>query len=370
MRTDELDFDLPPDRIATRPAEPRDAARLLVCRRDRPTGRDLEHAHVRDLPRLGVLRAGDLMIVNRTRVLPAYFEATRAGTGGRVKGLYLEAAGDRQWLVMLEAKGSLQPGERLAFPSEPSALVLAEPRGRGAWIVRVEGGRTTEDLLARIGRTPLPPYIRRMRKHLGLPEIGEQDADRYNTVYAADPGSVAAPTAGLHFTPDLLAAIETLGVRRVEVTLSVGLGTFEPVRTEILTEHRIHRERVRVPAETLAAVAETRRRGGRVMIIGTTTVRAMESVPDDAATPATPAAHAAPGGGWEGETGLFIHPGAGFAWRFTDALMTNFHLPRSTLLAMVAALPGVGLPRLLGWYRQAIEHGYRFYSYGDAMLIV
>lgn len=360
MRTDELDYDLPPDRLATTPAEPRDVARLMVCRRESD---EVAHAQVRDLPRLGVLRGGDLMIVNRTKVLPAMFEGRRSGTGGRVKGLFVDEVSPLPaWIVMLEARGSLQPGEVVALGSGIE-MRLRESRGRGTWLVNVEGelgGRSTASILDSVGQTPLPPYIRKARKAAGLPEVVEGDAERYNTIYASDPGSVAAPTAGLHFTPSVLAELETLGVRRAEVTLSVGLGTFEPVRADTLEGHAMHRERFVVPRETLRLLRETREGGGRVFVVGTTSVRALESVPEGATDAADVVA----------DTGLFIHPDAGFAFRHTDLLMTNFHLPRSTLLALVATLPGVGLPRLKHWYAQAIEHGYRFYSYGDAMLVV
>ena len=219
----------------------------------------------------------------------------------------------------------------------------------------------TWSVLDAMGVTPLPPYIRKARRLAGMAEQSAEDIERYNTVYAEAPGSVAAPTAGLHFTPELLAALDAAGVRRMAVTLHVGPGTFAPVRSERLEDHAMHAERVEVPDEVVRAMAETRSRGGRVLAVGTTTVRAIESVP---------AAAAAKGEGMLGPTDLFITPDNGFAFRFTDALMTNFHLPRSTLLAMVSALPGVGVERLLAWYREAIDEGYRFYSYGDAMLVV
>ena len=358
MHTDQLDYALPPDRIATEPAEPRDAARLMVAYR----GEDrLVHARVRDLPDLGVLRAGDLLVVNRTRVLPAYFEATRRGTGGRIRALFLEEPRPGVWSVMLESRGRLRPGEHLTLPQDAGELELLEPQGRGRWAAQVTSDLETLALLERVGSPPLPPYIRKARRHLEQAEIGQADVDRYNTVYAADAGSVAAPTAGLHFTPSLLERLETMGVRRAEVTLRVGPGTFEPIRTDTLAEHRMHAESIRVPAETVAAIRTAREEGRRIIPVGTTTVRALESLPDPLGRAAT---------GYEGDTRLFIHPDAGFRFRFTDALMTNFHLPRSTLLAMIASLPGVGLDRLKAWYQTAALEGYRFYSYGDAMLIV
>lgn len=347
MRTSALDYDLPPDRIAAAPAEPRDAARLLVVRREAGT---LAHHHVRDLPNMGLLSPGDLLVVNRTRVLPAYLRAVRTGTGGRITGLYLHTTSDGAWVMMLEARGRLQPGETLAFDTGDT-LTLTRSLGDGQW-----EGRTTADLHA-VGDTPLPPYIRKLRDKHPLPV---DDAQRYNTVYAEDAGSVAAPTAGLHFTPDLLSQIDAMGVRRAGVTLHVGVGTFLPIRSDDLAAHDMHHEHVHVPAETLCLLRETRAAGGRVVPIGTTTVRALESLPTDWQNL---------DGDYVTDTNLFIHPDAGFTFRFADSVMTNFHLPRSTLLAMIATLPGVGLDRLLTWYRTAIAEEYRFYSYGDAMWV-
>ncbi|MFW6059856.1 MAG: tRNA preQ1(34) S-adenosylmethionine ribosyltransferase-isomerase QueA [Phycisphaeraceae bacterium] len=356
MRTDVLDYDLPPDRIATRPVEPRDAARLLVA--DRATGQ-VSHHHVRDLPALGLFEPGDLVVMNRTRVIPAAFEATRRDTGGRVRGLYLHAPDAQHWRALLEARGRLQPGERLTL-DERAALTLIEPVERGEWLLRYEGDESTEALLHRIGQPPLPPYIRKSRRARHEDEVQPDDVQRYNTVYAQEPGSVAAPTAGLHFTPQLLDALARMGVRCATVTLHVSRGTFEPVRSDTLQQHRMHEEWVHVPRATIAALRETRAANRRILAVGTTTVRALESLPEPIDAIA---------GDHTAATNLFIHPEANFTFRFTDRLLTNFHLPRSTLLAMVATLPGVGLDRLKTWYRSAIDEGYRFYSYGDAMLI-
>ncbi len=376
MRTDALDFDLPDRLIATAPAEPRDSARLMVCRR----GHDaVSHHHVRDLPGLaddlGILRRGDALVVNRSRVLPAYLEGMRSRTGGRITGLYLDghaSADDAScaWSVMLEARGKLEPGETVAL-GDALMLKLMENESRGAWRVQPcdpHGEPLTLDaamgMLQTVGRPPLPPYIRKARKALGLPELNADDPTRYNTVYADAPGSVAAPTAGLHFTPGLLERVAQRGVRQLAVTLHVGVGTFLPVRSDTLEGHVMHAERYHVDGETLAALRDVKQQGGRCLVVGTTAVRTLESLPP----PEALAAHVEQG--VAGDTDLFIRPDAGFVFRYTDALLTNFHLPRSTLLALVAALPGVGLERLLGWYRHAIEAGYRFYSYGDAMLVV
>jgi S-adenosylmethionine:tRNA ribosyltransferase-isomerase len=357
MRTVELDYELPARRIATEPARPRDAARLMVVHRD--SGR-LEHHRVRDLPQLGVLRAGDLLVVNQTRVLPAYFAGTRAATGGRIRGLYLACPDHQHWLVMLESGGHLREGERITL-SAGTSLTLLEATGGGCWKAKLDSGKSTLQVLQEVGQPPLPPYIRKARRLLHEPEIRPDDSERYNTVYAQEFGSVAAPTAGLHFTPGLLEEIARSGVGRAHVTLHVGIGTFAPVRTEELAAHQMHSEQVRISATTIEAIIKTRAAGGRIIPIGTTTVRALESLPE-------PVEHCRDG--YEGATELFIMPGCGFRFRFADGLLTNFHLPRSTLLAMVAALPGVGIDNVKAWYRIAVDQGYRFYSYGDAMLIV
>ena len=359
MRTEDLDYDLPPDRIATQPAHPRDAARLMVIwRRD---GR-IAHHRVSELADLtDVLAPGDRMVFNRTRVLPARFEGSRRGTGGRVSGLYLESAGDDEWQVMLEAGGRLTVGESIDFDDE-SGIELVENLGQGRWRVSVHSPHRTLQLLERVGTTPLPPYIRNQRQKQGEPPVGENDATRYNTVFASAAGSIAAPTAGLHFTRELLGRLQARGIDRSELTLHIGAGTFMPVRTDVLEEHRMHAEWMHVPAGTLREIESTRRAGGRIVPVGTTTVRALESLPAEPLdTTADVCQH----------TELFIRPGAGAAdLRYADALLTNFHLPRSTLLALVAALPGVGLDRLKQWYAVAVDEGYRFYSYGDAMLLL
>lgn len=357
MRVQDLDYDLPPELIATQPADPRDSARLMVVHRD--SGK-VEHRRVRDLPSLGVFQPGDLMVVNQTRVLPARFEATRAKTNGKVRGLYVASPDAKHWHVMLEARGQLTIDETITL-DDRAHLTLVEPLGGGEWLARFNGDA---DVLHRLGATPLPPYIQKARKQAGQPEVTAADAERYNTIYAQQPGSVAAPTAGLHFTPDLLRSLEQAGVRRAAVTLHVGLGTFAPIRVENVDDHPIHHEWIDIPPTTIAALSEAR----TVTPIGTTTVRTLESLPPRQETTTAP-----PPNDYTAQTNLYITPGAverGFRFRFTDHLMTNFHLPRSTLLAMVAAMPDVGLDRLLDWYRLAISERYRFYSYGDAMLIV
>ncbi len=385
MLTRELEYELPIDRIAVSPADPRDAAKLMVI--DRAKDR-IMHRHVRDLPTLvrpprsatPSHEPGDLLVFNESRVIPASFSAVRAATGGRVTGLYLGQIGDDQdscWRVMLESGGKLRTAEALEL--EPrSRLELVEKRPDGSWIAALDSPDGPLAVLERIGSTPLPPYIRRRRRDLSQQEIQPLDPQRYNTVYATKPGSVAAPTAGLHFTPALLNELDHTGVCRAMVTLHIGPGTFSPVRSDRLEDHAIHREWVHIPAATIASIHRAKATGRRIIPVGTTSVRALESLPDP--LPAE--------GDFTTDTQLFIKPtghgrgpvntpdaqnmvGQGpFPFRFTDGLMTNFHLPRSTLLALVAALPGVGIDRLKTWYRIAIEQGYRFYSYGDAMLIL
>ncbi len=359
MLTSSLDFDLPDCLIARFAVEPRDAARLLVLHR--ATGA-LEHRQVRDLPDLGFLRAGDLLVVNQTKVLPARFEAVREKTGGRAEGLFLAEPALGHWRLLMQTRGSPAVGETFRLDAN-AALRLTQKIGGGEWQAQLEADAPTLAVLERAGLTPIPPYIRKARKTDGGAENRAEDPARYNTVFAKDAGSVAAPTAGLHFTPELLAKLAAMGVPCAAVTLHVGVGTFAPVKAEKLSDHNIHAERVQVSKETLQALIDTRAKGGRILVVGTTSVRCLESLPENWRD----LAHS----GYEGDTRLFIRPDdASFKFRFTDFLLTNFHLPRSTLLAMVSALPGVGLDRLLWAYREAVEKGYRFYSYGDAMVVV
>ncbi len=358
MLAKDLDYDLPPDLIATTAAEPRDNARLMVV--DRETGK-VSHRRVADLPNLGIFRAGDLMLVNRSKVLPAYYECVRSGTGGKIKGLFIGIDASCRWRTMLESRGKLEPGELIDL-DQHNQLKLIEHLGGGEWLAEFCGDDDTLSLLERIGKVPLPPYIRRARKALQQSEVNDTDMSRYNTVYAQDAGSVAAPTAGLHFTPQLLKTLQNMGIQRAEVTLHVGLGTFMPIRCDDVNAHPIHSESISIPLSAVDAIKRARSLGNAITAVGTTTVRAIESLPADLG--------AVLASGYQTSTDLYITPDNGFEFRFTDRLMTNFHLPRSTLLALVAALPGVGIDRLLGWYREAIKEGYRFYSYGDAMLIV
>jgi S-adenosylmethionine:tRNA ribosyltransferase-isomerase len=356
LATELLDFPFDERCVATEPAHPRDAARLMVINRAAGT---VEHACVRDLPRW--IGAGDALIVNRTSVLRA--RLCMDGT----EGLLLEPCPDGTWRMLIRRAKRYGPGAILPLitphgTNTGDAIELIA-RDAEAWKVRILPGAGVGEevpgdidrVIERSGWTPLPPYILKSRTTRG--EQGNDDADRaeYETVYAdaAARGSVAAPTAGLHFTDALLAQLRASGVRQESVTLHVGAGTFKPIDSANLAEHPMHAERMMVPPATMALLAERPR--PRVVAVGTTSVRALESLPADGAT-----------NGWSGSTSILIAPGHQF--RNVDAMLTNFHLPRSTLLALVGAF--VGLERLKELYADAQRDGYRFYSFGDAMLIV
>ncbi len=345
MRLSEFDYDLPPDRIAQVPAARRDGSRLLAL--DRSTGA-ARHLAFRDLP--DALRPGDLLVVNDTRVRPARLRGTKE-TGGRIEMLLLEPGdGDGVWRCLLDASRPPARGSRLVFPEGLVATV--GERSEASWTVSLEAEEgSVIAAVERAGEVPLPPYIRRSEKD---PRAAE-DRERYQTMFARETGSAAAPTAGLHFTPEVVDALERKGIALATVTLHVGIGTFLPIRTEDLDGHRMHEEAFRDPDATASAISRTRRQGGRVVAVGTTTVRTLE-------TRARNDGSVAPG---EGRSDLFIRPGHRF--RAVDGMLTNFHLPRSTLLVLVCAF--AGRERVLAAYREAIERGYRFYSYGDAMLV-
>ncbi len=347
MKTSDFYYHLPPEAVAQEPAEPRDASRLLVLRRDRP---GLEDRVFRDLP--GLLAPGDLLVVNDTRVLPWKLVGRRA-TGGRVECLILGLRG-REGEGFFRPAGKLRSGERLEMEGGALAVFMDRPLGEGRWTFRLEapGGEGVENVLDRVGRPPLPPYIKRDDQDPRL----ARDRERYQTIFARRPGAVAAPTASLHFTPRVLRALEERGVETTRVTLHVGPGTFQPVTAERLEDHEMHAEAFFLPGEAARAVAATRERGGRVVAAGTTVVRVLE-------TRALPGGRVEEGSGW---TDLFIYPG--YRFKAVDALVTNFHLPGSTLLMLVSAF--AGRERILAAYRHALEKGYRFYSYGDAMLIL
>jgi S-adenosylmethionine:tRNA ribosyltransferase-isomerase len=344
----ELDYFLPEGLIAQHPAPRREAARLLVVPRRDGALRDLAFT---DFPML--LRKGDLLVLNDTKVLPAKFVARRK-SGGRVEGLFLAEESPGVWRVLLKGAGRLC-GRTLewAHPSHGViTMALVEPLGEGAWRVALSSAQPAALVLDQAGRTPLPPYIHRS-------DAGDDldDRSRYQTVYAQVPGAVAAPTAGLHFTESLLAGLRGKGVDIETVTLHVGVGTFKPMTASRWSHHRMHGEFVDVSEKTAAAVHACRERGGRVVAVGTTTVRALESAARRGST--------ARFGAFRGVSDLFIYPP--FTFRAVDALLTNFHLPKSTLLALVAAFAGLSVVQRA--YRHAVESRYRFYSYGDAMFL-
>jgi S-adenosylmethionine:tRNA ribosyltransferase-isomerase len=339
MKLSDFDFDLPQDRIAQHPARPRDAARLLEV-----GSGALADRGVRDLPAL--LRAGDLLVSNDTRVIRAQLSGLRGAA--RIGFTLHKARGPGEWDAFARPAKKLAPGDRIAFAADFTAEVAAKGEGGEVTLRFDRSGEELMSALARHGRMPLPPYIRRPAAE------PEDDAD-YQTIFARRDGAVAAPTAGLHFTPRLLQALDEAGVRRAHVTLHVGAGTFLPVKVEDVSAHVMHREWAELPAATAAAIAETRARGGRVVAVGTTSLRTLEGV-------------AALRGGiepWSGDIDLFIRPG--FRFRAVDLLLTNFHLPKSTLFMLVSAFAGLG--RMRAAYAHAVASGYRFFSYGDACLI-
>jgi len=348
VRTDEFDYDLPREFIAQHPLPRRDESRLLVLRRADGTA---EHRCFRDV--VDYLEPGDLVVLNDTKVIPARLIGHRA-TGGRVD-VVLVAPEAALWRAILKCRGRLQPGEEISLEGGALTCVYRGRNDEGE--ARLEFPVGAEALLAtveRVGRAPLPPYIKRQPEE---DPDRQEDLQRYQTIYAQRPGAIAAPTAGLHFTPDVLERLEAKGVRRTALTLHVGLGTFKPVTAERVEDHVMHAEWFELPPEAARAIAETREAGRRVVPVGTTATRVLESVARKGAD------HLLSASGW---TDLFITPG--FEFRLTDALITNFHLPRSTLLMLVAAF--AGRERILAAYEEAKQRGYRFYSYGDAMLIL
>jgi len=344
VHTDDFDYDLPTGLIAQHPAEPRDACRLLVL--DRRSGR-VEHRTFSDLPYH--MREGDLLVVNETRVLPGRLVGAKEGTGGEAEILLLRERYTGTWECLVKPGRRLKPGAKIIFGDGLlTGLVVAQIDESGARLVQFTAhGTSFLGAVHRLGRMPLPPYI---TKPL-------EDQSQYQTVFARDERSAAAPTAGLHFTTQLLERIVDEGVRVEPIELDVGLDTFRPVSEEDPAQHRIHTEHFRVSERTAEAVNATREAGGRVIAVGTTSVRALESAFDDGAGVVR---------AMEGPTSLFILPGYQFA--VVDAIVTNFHVPRSTLMMMVSAF--AGRETIMDAYHEAMNRGYRFLSFGDAMLIV
>ena len=340
MKVDLFDFELPPERIALRPARPRDSARMLLVEGDRLSDRG-----VRDLP--GLLRSGDVLVFNDTRVIPAQLEGRR---GDASVGVTLHKRHDlRRWWAFVRNGRRVRAGDRIEF-SAGVAAVAEEKADDGSILLAFLGEEPVELLLDRAGTMPLPPYIASKRA------IDDADAADYQTMFAREDGAVAAPTASLHFTPELVAALDEAGIIRETLTLHVGAGTFLPVKADDTAEHRMHAEWGRIDAETAARLNAVRAKGGRVIAVGTTALRLLESAADTDGT-----IHP-----FAGDTAIFITPG--MPLRAVDGLMTNFHLPRSTLFMLVSAL--MGLDTMHRAYAHAIAQGYRFYSYGDSSLLL
>lgn len=348
LKLSDYDFHLPEERIAQVPAERRDESRLMVIRR--ATGAR-EHRRFRDLAEY--LAPGDLLVLNDTKVIPARLFGHRA-TGARIEVLLLEEVARDRWLALVRPGRKVPLGTVIRFDEDfTGAVVGVEPDGSRLIALTSRAGAVKE-AIARCGELPLPPYI----------SARPEDTGRYQTVYAREEGAVAAPTAGLHFTPELLAGLRARGVETASVTLHTGLGTFRPVTAEDLTDHEMHSERFRLSEETVEAVRRTKERGGRVVAVGTTAVRTLEHAAQSGVL--APAA---------GETRIFIYPG--YRFRVVDALVTNFHLPKSTLLMLVSAFAEQAAPAgrsgrelMLESYQEAIAQEYRFYSFGDATLML
>ncbi len=338
MQLTDFDFPFDPSLVAVRPVEPRDHARLLVM--NRSTG-GLEHHYVCDLPRL--LRAGDLLVVNDTKVLPARVPAKKRRTGGPVELLFVKDRGCGVWDVLV--KGRLRPGDIIDITHETQATVLE--RSAAGTTVKLDSRQPAVELFRTVGLMPLPPYIKRAPT--------KDDREWYQTVFAAAEGAIAAPTAGLHFTPRLLQTLPQHQISLGRLTLHVGVGTFKPVTVDHIEKHRMAGEYVEVKGELVDTIQRTKAAGGRVVAVGTTVVRALETAAIDGTLKP-----------FRGETSLFITPG--FRFHVIDALLTNFHLPRTTLLMLVSAV--AGLERLRHAYEEAVSTRYRFYSYGDAMAIL
>jgi S-adenosylmethionine:tRNA ribosyltransferase-isomerase len=348
-----FDYDLPAELVAQQPLRNRADARLMVVDRRRES---IDHAHIRDLPE--ILRRTDRLVLNDTKVVPAQLRGLRLETGGRWQGLFLGVDVAGEWTLVCKTRGHLRAPEPIALLDrdgrQAAKLWLVERLDDGQWRARLDEPQDALALLERIGRVPLPPYIRGGN-------MVDADIERYQTVFARQPGAVAAPTAGLQFTPELIKLLNERGVDFSAITLHVGMGTFRPIATEDPANHPMHAERAEITAAAAREIEQTRGSGGRIVAVGTTVVRTLET----AAAQNAERGEAALVGSWSGETRLFIRPP--YEFRAVDALLTNFHFPRTTLLLLVQAFGGSALIRQA--YEQAVAEQYRFYSYGDAMLI-
>lgn len=349
MKTEDLNYQLPEELIAQTPAEQRKMSRLLVLDQ---INNALSDRHFSDL--IDYLNPGDCLVLNNTKVIPARFYA-RKSTGAKLEGLFLMEEHPGRWQVLLKNSRKIHPGDTLDILDrhlKPWCRAVAAPTDHpGQWVLTPDRSVDALNAMEQVGFAPLPPYIKRRRQD----DHNADDLDRYQTVYAEQAGAVAAPTAGLHFDQPLLDAIQAKGIRLAYVTLHVGIGTFRPVQTETLDEHPMHEERYEMGPEAAALINRTKETRSRVFAIGTTSVRTLESVAKNGVVHAQ-----------KGKTRLFIRPG--YQFQVVDAMVTNFHLPKSTLLALVGAF--AGMDRIMDAYRHAIEQKYRFYSYGDAMLIL
>ena len=344
MKVDLFDFDLPPERIALRPVRPRDAARMLVVR---GCEAPFEDCGVRDLPQL--LRAGDMLVFNDTRVIPAQLEGRRAGGEAKIGATLHKRLDLRRWQAFIRNAKKVKIGDQLVFGGGVTAIA-EERHADGSLTLFFEGDEPVEVLLDRAGTMPLPPYIASKRG------VDEQDLEDYQTMFAAEKGAVAAPTASLHFTPRLIEALDTAGIGRAMLTLHVGAGTFLPVKADDTDDHQMHAEFGRISPETADQLNAARAAGGRIIAVGTTSLRLLESAVDENGIIQP----------FAGDTAIFITPG--YRLKAVDGLMTNFHLPKSTLMMLVSAL--MGRERMMAAYAHAIAHEYRFYSYGDSSLLL
>ena len=340
MKTSDFYYDLPEELIAQTPVEPRDSSRLLVL--GRTTG-ELEHRHFRDI--IDYLNPGDCLICNDSRVLPARIFGVKEGTGANVEFLLLRQIENKRWEALARPGKKAKPGVRFIFGDGLMTGTVAEVTEEGNRIVDFECEGSFFEVLDRLGQMPLPPYIHEKLK----------DKERYQTVYSRELGSAAAPTAGLHFTPELMERIRQKGIRIGYVTLHVGLGTFRPVKVDDVTKHHMHSEHYELPAETAELINETRKNGGRVIAVGTTSCRTLETVAKKEGCVCAS----------EGWTDIFIYPG--FKFEVLDGLITNFHLPESTLIMLVSAF--AGFDNVMNAYKTAVEEKYRFFSFGDSMFI-
>ena len=344
MKTDLFNYDLPPELIAQHPPERRELARMMVLHRDSGS---IEHRLITDI--VDYLHVPDLLVLNNTKVIPARIFGHKAASGGKVELLLLDETAPGEWKVLMKTSRRPKVGDELVLCSGKASATMLHDGEQGEAVLKIESERPLMEILDEEGVPPLPPYIARKEQ---TREQVDEDKNRYQTVYASEPGAAAAPTAGLHFTPEILTTLENQGVHNAELTLHVGLGTFRPVSAEIITDHEMHHERYAISPEAAQKISTAQQAGGRIVAVGSTSVRTLESVdPIQAA---------------DGSTNIFIYPPYDF--KNVDAILTNFHLPKSTLLMMMSAFAGREL--MMKAYETAVQKKYRFFSYGDCMLIL